>query len=99
MGRITFEDENVAIEVAIDRLNASQGTIAKTKAVFANKVFSLCVEHRQRSESPEKKLRQNTSLMRVIYSLWCLETKRPQPAYLSGLRAFNESPTVKGIRP
>ena len=34
--RITIEDENVAIEVAIDRLNVSQGTIAKAKAVFAN---------------------------------------------------------------
>ena len=34
--RITIEDENIAIEVAIDRLNASQGTIAKAKAVFAN---------------------------------------------------------------
>ena len=34
--RITIEDENVAIEVAIDRLNASQGTIATAKAVFAN---------------------------------------------------------------
>ena len=34
--RITIENENIAIEVAIDRLNASQGTIAKTKAVFAN---------------------------------------------------------------
>ena len=34
--KITIEDENVAIEVAIDRLNASQGTIAKAKAVFAN---------------------------------------------------------------
>ena len=34
--RVTIEDENVAIEVAIDRLNASQGTIAKAKAVFAN---------------------------------------------------------------
>ena len=30
--RITIEDKNVAI----DRLNASQGTIAKAKAVFAN---------------------------------------------------------------
>ena len=34
--KVTIEDENVAIEVAIDRLNASQGTIAKAKAVFAN---------------------------------------------------------------
>ena len=34
--KITIEGENVAIEVAIDRLNASQGTIAKAKAVFAN---------------------------------------------------------------
>ena len=34
--RITIEDENVAIEVAVDQLNASQGTIAKAKAVFAN---------------------------------------------------------------
>ena len=38
-----IEDENVAIapdylaiEVAIDRLNSSQATIAKAKAVFAN---------------------------------------------------------------
>lgn len=30
--KVTIEDENVAI----DRLNASQGTIAKAKAVFAN---------------------------------------------------------------
>ena len=30
--KITIEGENVAI----DRLNASQGTIAKAKAVFAN---------------------------------------------------------------
>ena len=28
--------KNIAIEVAIDRLNASQGTIVKVKAVFAN---------------------------------------------------------------
>ena len=34
--KVTIKDENVAIEVAIDRLNASQGTIAKAKAVFAN---------------------------------------------------------------
>jgi len=34
--KVTIEAENVAIEVAIDRLNASQGTIAKAKAVFAN---------------------------------------------------------------
>ena len=34
--KITIEGENDAIEVAIDRLNASQGTIAKAKAVFAN---------------------------------------------------------------
>ena len=34
--KVTIEDENIAIEVAIDRLNASQGTIAKAKAVFAN---------------------------------------------------------------
>ena len=34
--KITIEGENVAIEVAIDRLNASQETIAKAKAVFAN---------------------------------------------------------------
>ena len=34
--KVTIEDENVAIEVAIDRLNASQGTIEKVKAVFAN---------------------------------------------------------------
>ena len=34
--KVTIEDENVAIEVAIDRLNASQTTIAKAKAVFAN---------------------------------------------------------------
>ena len=34
--RITIEDENVAIEVAVDPLNASQETIAKAKAVFAN---------------------------------------------------------------
>ena len=34
--RIPIEGENVAIEVAIDRLNASQSTIAKAKAVFAN---------------------------------------------------------------
>ena len=34
--RITIEGENIAIEVAIDRLNASQGTIAKAKAAFAN---------------------------------------------------------------
>lgn len=34
--KITIEGENVAIEVAIDRLNASQGKIAKAKAVFAN---------------------------------------------------------------
>ena len=34
--KVTIENENVAIEVAIDRLNASQGTIAKAKAVFAN---------------------------------------------------------------
>ena len=34
--KITIEGENVAIEVAIDRLNANQGTIAKAKAVFAN---------------------------------------------------------------
>lgn len=34
--KVTIEGENVAIEVAIDRLNASQGTIAKAKAVFAN---------------------------------------------------------------
>ena len=27
---------NIAIEVAIDQLNASKGTIAKAKAVFAN---------------------------------------------------------------
>ena len=30
--KVTIEDENIAI----DRLNASQGTIAKAKAVFAN---------------------------------------------------------------
>ena len=34
--KVTIEDESVSIEVAIDRLNASQGTIAKAKAVFAN---------------------------------------------------------------
>ena len=34
--KVTIEAENVAIEVAIDRLNASQTTIAKAKAVFAN---------------------------------------------------------------
>ena len=41
--KVMIEDENVAItpdylaiEVAIDRLNASQATIAKAKAVFAN---------------------------------------------------------------
>ena len=34
--KITIEGENVVIEVAIDQLNASQGTIAKAKAVFAN---------------------------------------------------------------
>ena len=34
--RITIEGENVAIEVAVDRLNANQGTIEKVKAVFAN---------------------------------------------------------------
>ena len=34
-----IEGENVAIEVAIDRLNASQGTIAKAKTVFANMCF------------------------------------------------------------
>lgn len=34
--KVTIEGENVAIEVAIDRLNASQGTIEKVKAVFAN---------------------------------------------------------------
>ena len=38
--RIAIKGENVAIEVAIevaiDRLNASQSTIAKAKAVFAN---------------------------------------------------------------
>ena len=34
--KVTIEDENVAIEVAIDQLNASQSTIAKAKAVFAN---------------------------------------------------------------
>ena len=34
--KVTIEDENIAIEVAIDRLNASQTTIAKAKAVFAN---------------------------------------------------------------
>ena len=33
---VAIESENVAIEVAIDRLNASQGTIAKAKTVFAN---------------------------------------------------------------
>ena len=33
---VTIENENVAIEVAIDQLNASKGTIAKAKAVFAN---------------------------------------------------------------
>ena len=40
---VTIEDENVAIapvylaiEVAIDKLNASQATIAKAKAVFSN---------------------------------------------------------------
>ena len=31
--KITIEDENVAIEVAIDRLNASQGTIEKAEKV------------------------------------------------------------------
>ena len=34
--KVTIEGENVSTEVAIDRLNASQGTIAKAKAVFAN---------------------------------------------------------------
>lgn len=41
--KAAIEDENVAIapvhlaiEVAIDKLNASQATIAKAKAVFAN---------------------------------------------------------------
>lgn len=34
--KVTIEAENVAIEVAIDRLNASQTTIAKAKAVFSN---------------------------------------------------------------
>ena len=41
--KVAIEDENVAIapvylaiEVAIDKLNASQATIAKAKAVFAN---------------------------------------------------------------
>ena len=34
--KVTIEDENVAIEVAIDQLNASKGMIVKAKAVFAN---------------------------------------------------------------
>lgn len=34
--KVSIEEENVAIEVAIDRLNASQATIAKAKAVFTN---------------------------------------------------------------
>ena len=33
--RITVEDENIAIEVAIARLNASQGTIAKDSVTAA----------------------------------------------------------------
>lgn len=34
--KVAIEDENIAIEVAIGRLNASQGTIAKAKTVLAN---------------------------------------------------------------
>ena len=34
--KVTIEGENVAIEVAIDGLNATQATIAKAKAVFSN---------------------------------------------------------------
>ena len=33
---VAIENENVAIEVAMNQLNARQGTIAKAKAVFAN---------------------------------------------------------------
>ena len=34
--KFAIDGENIAIEVAIDRLNASQATIAKAKAVFVN---------------------------------------------------------------
>lgn len=34
--KVAIEDENIAIEVAIGRLNASQGTIAKAKTVLAD---------------------------------------------------------------
>ena len=33
---VLIASENLLIEAAIDSLNASQGTIAKAKAVFAN---------------------------------------------------------------
>ena len=38
--RITIEGENVAIEVAIDRLNASQGTIAKDSVTAAGNLIT-----------------------------------------------------------
>ena len=38
--KITIEDENVAIEVAIDRLNASQGTIAKDSVTAAGNLIT-----------------------------------------------------------
>ena len=34
--KVTIDDENVAIEVAIEGLNVSQSIIKKAKAVFAN---------------------------------------------------------------
>lgn len=48
--KAAIEDENVAIvpdhlaiEVAIDKLNASQATIAKAKVAFANMGISLII--------------------------------------------------------
>ena len=40
-GKVTIEGKNVAIEVAIVRLNASQATVAKAKAVFATWVLMV----------------------------------------------------------
>ena len=38
--KVTIEDENVAIEVAIDQLNASQGTIAKDSVTAAGNLIT-----------------------------------------------------------
>ena len=58
--KITIEGENVAIEVAIDRLNASQGTIAKAKAVL--QIWALMVS----LVVPTSLLSQRIKIMPVI---------------------------------